>query len=129
MQRTMAHLLWAEALAKLSRMEALRKDFCQPTVSGWEPPVDMLETAEAMILVAALPGVRAADVELAVEGSELTIVGTRRLPPAIHIARVHRMELPQGRFERKVMLPTGRYELGERHLTDGCLTIILRKVR
>ncbi len=128
MQRITAHLLWAEALAKLSRIEALRRDFCQPTVSGWEPPVDMLETAETMILVAAMPGVRVADVDLSEDGNELAIVGTRQLPPAIHIARVLRMELPQGRFERRVVLPPGRYELVERDLADGCLTIILKKL-
>ena len=128
MQRITAHLLWAEALAKLSRVEALRRDFCQPTPFGWEPPVDMLETAGTVILVVAMPGVRVADVELDVDGNELAIVGTRRLPPAIHIARVHRMELPQGRFERRVPLPSGHYELVERDLADGCLTITLRKL-
>ncbi|MDB5377709.1 MAG: heat shock protein Hsp20 [Rubritepida sp.] len=128
MQRTTAYLLWADALAKLSRIEALRKDFCQPTGFGWEPPVDVLETAETMILVAAMPGVRVVDIDLAVEGNELAIVGIRQLPPAIHVARVHRMELPHGRFERRVALPPGRYELVERELADGCLTIILRKL-
>ena len=38
------------------------------------------------------------------------------------------MELPHGRFERRVTLPPGRYELVRRELVDGCLTVILRKL-
>ena len=49
MQRTTAHLLWADALAKLSRLEALRRDFAQPTGFGWEPPVDFAEAFQRTV--------------------------------------------------------------------------------
>jgi HSP20 family molecular chaperone IbpA len=38
------------------------------------------------------------------------------------------MELPYGRFERRVALPPGRFELSGRDLVDGCLTVTLRKL-
>ena len=81
-----------------------------------------------LILIAALPGVRAADVELVVSHRELAIIGTRRLPALPGPTRVHRMEMPHGRFERRISLPPGTYELARRDLADGCLTIVLRKV-
>jgi hypothetical protein len=37
------------------------------------------------------------------------------------------MELPQGRFERRVPLPRGRYGQVSRHMIDGCLLVSLHK--
>ena len=128
MQRTPEHLMWADALHLLARAEQMQRGFFQPASIGWEPPVDLLETADDLVLIAALPGVRAADVDLVVGNGELAIVGVRRLPSAIHAARVHRMELPHGRFERRVPLPPGTYELVRHDLADGCLTVVLRKL-
>jgi HSP20 family molecular chaperone IbpA len=41
---------------------------------------------------------------------------------------IHRLELPYGRFERRIELPPGRYEVVQRELIDGCLTLSLRKL-
>ena len=99
MPRTAANLMWADALAIVARADRLHREFFRPAPSGWEPPVDLLETADELILVAALPGVRATDVELVIAGGELAIVGTRRLPALPGRTRIHRMELPHGHFE------------------------------
>ncbi len=127
MPRTAANLMWADALAIVARADRLHREFFRPAQSGWEPPVDLLETADELILVAALPGVRAADVDLVISGGELAIVGMRRLPVLPGRTRIHRMELPHGHFERRIALPPGAYELARRDLVDGCLTIVLRK--
>lgn len=127
MPRTAANLMWADALAIVARADRLHREFFRPAQSGWEPPVDLLETADELILVAALPGVRAADVDLVISGGELAIVGVRRLPVLPGRTRIHRMELPHGHFERRIALPPGAYELARRDLVDGCLTIVLRK--
>lgn len=128
MPRTPANLMWADALAIVARADRMHREFFRPAPSGWEPPVDLLETSDELILIAALPGVRAADVELVVSHRELAIVGTRRFPALPGPTRVHRMEMPHGQFERRVALPPGTYELARRDLLDGCLTIVLRKV-
>lgn len=127
MPRSAANLMWAEALAIVARADRLHREFFRPAPAGWEPPVDLLENAEELILIAALPGVRVADVDLVISRSELAIIGTRRLPVLLGPTRVHRMELPHGRFERRVALPPGTYELVRRDLVDGCLTVVLRK--
>ena len=51
--------------------------------SGWEPPVDLLETANELIIIAALPGVRASRCRPRARHGEIAIVGTRRLPAAL----------------------------------------------
>lgn len=128
MPRTAADLMWADALARLARADRLHQDFFRPAPAGWEPPVDLLETEHELILMAALPGVRASEVDLVVGRGELAIVGTRLLPASLRLARVHRMELPHGRFERRVALPQGAYELARREIQDGLLLVVLRKV-
>ncbi len=128
MPRNAANLMWADALAIVARADRLHREFFRPAPSGWEPPVDLLETADELILIAALPGVRVADVDLVISGGELAIVGRRRLPVLPGPTRIHRMELPHGHFERRIALPPGAYELSRRDLADGCLTVVLRKV-
>ena len=120
--------MWTDALALAARADLMRREFFRPAPVGWEPPVDLLETADELILVAALPGVRVADVDLVIGGGEIAVIGTRPLPAVRGPARIHRMELPHGRFERRVALPPGAYELARRDLVDGCLTVVLRKL-
>ncbi len=128
MPRTPANLMWADALAIVARADRMHREFFRPAATGWEPPVDLLETPNELILFAALPGVHAADMELVVSHRELAIIGTRRLPALPGSTRVHRMEIPHGRFERRIALPPGSYDLARHDLADGCLTIVLRKV-
>lgn len=128
MPRDPTEAMWTQALGVLARADRLHREVFRPAQLGWEPPIDLLETEDALMIVAALPGVRAADVDLVIGGGELAIVGQRQLPAGLRSARVHRMELPHGRFERRVVLPPGAYELSGRDLVDGCLIVTLRKL-
>ncbi|MFL5252490.1 MAG: Hsp20/alpha crystallin family protein [Rhodopila sp.] len=128
MPRNASDILWAEAVSALARIDRLNRDFFRPDPTGWEPPVDVLETRDELVIMAALPGVHVDEVEIVVQDSTLAIVGIRRLPPFLQRARVHRMELPHGRFERRVTIPSGRYELTRRDLADGLLVVALRRI-
>jgi HSP20 family protein len=57
----------------------------------------------------------------------LVVAGIRVLPPELQTAVIHRLELPQGRFERRVRLPAGAYSSIRRSAVDGCLLIALQK--
>jgi HSP20 family protein len=125
--------MWSEACEMLARAERLHRQFgalqrrsAQAPV--WEPPVDMLETAGELLIFAALPGVDPDEVQVVIEGADLVIVGQRALPVELRTAVIHRLELPQGRFERRVTLPAGRYAGVRRAMVNGCLVIALRKV-
>ena len=120
--------MWSEACDSLARAERLHRQFFQPRRSGtWEPPVDILETEREVLLFFALPGVSIDKVEAIIDGADLVVAGVRVLPPQLRTAIIHRIELPQGRFERRVRLPTGRYRDILRAAADGCLVITLRK--
>jgi HSP20 family molecular chaperone IbpA len=125
--------MWSEALQMLARAERMREQMFLPVgrragAAAWAPPVDVLETEREVLVLAALPGVDVAKVEAAIEnGSVLVIAGQRALPPELSTATIHRLELPQGRFERRVPLPNGRYETVRRTEANGCLVITLTK--
>ena len=120
--------MWSEACDSLARAERLHRQFFQPRRPGtWEPPVDILETEREVLLFFALPGVSIEKVEAIIDGADLVVAGTRVLPPQLRTAVIHRIELPQGRFERRVRLPAGRYREVVRAAADGCLVITLRK--
>ncbi|HET7678707.1 MAG TPA: Hsp20/alpha crystallin family protein [Xanthobacteraceae bacterium] len=116
----------------LSRAERLHREFFRPApvtarFPCWEPPVDVLETEQAVLVLVALPGVDPERVEAAIEGADLVLSGLRVLPPELQTAVIHRLELPQGRFERRMRLPPGRYAAVRRAFVHGCLAVTLEK--
>jgi HSP20 family protein len=124
--------MWSEAFAMLARVDRLHREFFRPVGSpshqpAWEPPVDILETGREVLVFVALPGVDIEQVEAAIDGADLVIAGTRLLPSELRTAVIHRLELPHGRFVRRVRLPDGRYRTVRRSATDGCLLITLEK--
>ena len=123
--------MWSQALSMLERAERMHRQMFVPVAGrasvSWEPPVDVLETDREVLVLVALPGVDVAKVEAAIDGRMLVIAGQRLLPPELRTATIHRLELPQGRFERRVSLPPGRYESVRRAEAHGCLVISLTK--
>jgi HSP20 family molecular chaperone IbpA len=124
--------MWSEALQMLARAERLHREVFTPAQGAqrgvnWEPPTDVLETADAVLIFVALPGVDAEKVDLAIRGGVLMISGERVLPDELRTAIIHRLELPQGRFERHVPLPAGVYGTPQSGVAHGCLVIRLPK--
>jgi HSP20 family molecular chaperone IbpA len=124
--------MWSEACEMLARAERLHREFFRPARSAtrlptWEPPVDVLETAHEVLVLVALPGVDPDRVEVAIEGDDLVVLGTRVLPPELRTAMIHRLELPQGQFARRVRLPAGRFSGVRRSTVHGCLAVTLQK--
>lgn len=124
--------MWSEACEVLARAERMHRQFFQPVRSlsrlpAWEPPADVLETEREVLVIVALPGVKSEQVEAAIDGGDLVLAGTRTLPAELGSAVIHRLELPQGRFERRLRLPAVRYSDIRRSFADGCLVVLLKK--
>jgi len=124
--------MWSEACEMLARAERMHQDFFGPPRGrakqpSWEPPVDVLETECEVLVLVALPGVSAQQVQAGIDGADLVVAGSRVLPRELRTAVIHRLELPQGRFERRIRLPAGRYDSVNVAVVDGCLTVTLRK--
>ncbi len=121
--------MWSEACDMLARAERMHREFFRPARArmAWEPPVDVLETEHDVLVFMALPGVAPERVEAGIDGGDLVVAGSRVLPAALRTAVIHRLELPQGRFERRVRLPAGRYASVRHAMANGCLLITLEK--
>ncbi len=125
--------MWADALHTVARAERLQRQMFQPGAAdrrrapAWEPPVDVFETANDLRVLAALPGVDPQQIQVTIDDGVLVISGERGLRAELQGAVIHRLELPQGRFERRLVLPAGRFEIEPPRLESGCLVIVLRK--
>ena len=124
--------MWADALELLEQADRMHRQFFALTGSSgaqvrWEPPVDLVEGSTDVVVTVALPGVPAERIELHLD-NDLLVIGAVRPPPACsHNAIIRRLEIPYGRFERRIALPAGRYELVEQVAQNGCLHLRLRK--
>jgi HSP20 family molecular chaperone IbpA len=120
--------MWSEAMILLARAEREQREVFQLTEIGWEPPIDVLEMETGLLVIVALPGVRPDEMETIVGRGELTVRGVRRWPAVQPPARVHRIELPHGRFQRRLRLPHGTFRLAGQDHQDGCLVLTLLRL-
>lgn len=124
--------MWAEACAMMERAERLHRQFFRPGSAAvapatWEPPIDMFENEREVLIVAVLPGVAHQDLEVYVNANELVLRGIRHMPAIGRGTAIRRLEVPYGRFERRVALTGASFRLQRSELTNGCLSLSLLK--
>lgn len=120
--------MWSEALRLFERADRLhRQFFLTREPASWEPPLDVAESGDELRLQLALPGVSPDAVTVAAGAGGLVISAIRSFPYREREARIHRVEIPYGRFERRIEFPADSYELKSRTQLDGILTLIFRR--
>ncbi len=132
--RDLSRLMWSEALSLLEQADRLHRQFIRPAAAEapvWEPPVDIVETADAVWVHVALPGAAADSVAVQFDAGAITISAHRPFPLRSSegecAARIHALEIPYGRFARRIGLPTQALTLAGRKMQDGCLTLVFSK--
>ncbi|MBI4443351.1 MAG: Hsp20/alpha crystallin family protein [Acidobacteria bacterium] len=96
--------------------------------SLWNPPVDVYETNESIVIKADLPEVAPNDVDIAVQGNTLTVRGERKRESEINEKDYHRVERSYGTFARSFTLPaTIDADKIEANFSQGVLKINLPK--
>ena len=118
--------MWSEALSLLEQADRLQRQFFRPPSAdarAWEPPVDVIETADGLTIHVALPGVRADSIAVEIGSDAITVRGVREFPARQGDARIHALEIPYGRFERRIVLPLQALTLSSEDLQNGCLTL------
>ena len=123
--------MWGEALTMLDRAQRLQRQFFTHAAVAWEPPVDIVEADDALQVHVALPGVSADTVTVALDPAGITISALRAFPCRSEDGRIHRLEIPYGRFERHVGLALGDpytpLELAAKSFEDGVLVLTFRR--
>ena len=132
--RDLSRFMWSEALSLLDQADRLRRQFVRPAagrVPAWEPPADIVETRDYVRVSVALPGVEANSISVLHEQDVVHITARRAFPltesESARGARIHAVEIPHGRFERRVVIPSRALVLTEQHLRGGCLTLVFRR--
>ena len=129
-KRALDALMWAEACEAMERAQRLQRQFFHRShgTPYWEAPCGIFETETALIILIALPGVEMEQISVTLSAGILVVSGERPLPREMREARIHRIEIPHGHFERRIELPPMRFEITGRHLANGCLMLHLAKL-
>jgi HSP20 family protein len=92
------------------------------------PAVDMYQTDNEVVVKAAIPGVKADDVQINVTGEVLTIKGETKEKEEVKEKVYHLREQRWGMFERTIALPTDVVaDKAKAEFENGVLTITLPK--
>jgi HSP20 family protein len=115
-------------------MDRLFEDsFVRPRVWGsWSEggslAMDVRSTPDALVVEAALPGIKPDDVDITVEGGTLTVTGEYRTERNEGEGEYLVQELRRGSFSRTVTLPEGlRPDRATATFEDGVLTLRIPK--
>ena len=115
----------------LDRAERLQRQFSYQVMDAWEPPADVLESGGELRVHIALPGAPPESIAVVIEPGGVTVSGLRTFPCREEGAHIHRIEIPYGRFERRIGLPLadpyGGLKLAGKSLVDGVLTLTFRR--
>src|ERR1700694_5054589 len=125
-------LMWTTACEMIDRAERLHRQFFQPIAApmpemSWEPPIDIIETDYEILIHVALPWVDRDAIKVTVDVDGVSIVGFRRPSAIPRGSRVHRLEIPYGKFERQISFPARGLRFGPSELANGCLTLKFSK--
>jgi HSP20 family protein len=92
------------------------------------PAVDMYQTDDEIVVKAAIPGIKADDVQINVTGETLTIKGEMKEKEEVKEKAYHLREQRWGTFERSIVLPTDVVaDKAKAEFENGVLTITLPK--
>ena len=105
-------------------------DFRPGAAEQWMPPADIVETESGVVAILEIPGVRAEDVDIRLEGRRLIVRGVRRPCPPAGPRSYRQLEIRHGLFERRLELPHAVLETGVcARLRDGVLEVFLPRAQ
>ncbi len=122
--------MWTQACELLDRADRMQREFVRYVGPGadaavWEPPVDIQETPQGLQFVFALPGVNPEHIDISLEPNALIVRAIRPARLGSSDSVVRRMEIPHGRFVRRIALAGARFRLGDTRYLNGCLEVRL----
>ena len=126
---------WEPVREMISLREAMDRlfdeAFTQPfgARTSWSAPaIDMYQTDDEVVVKAAIPGLKADDVQISVTGDTLTLRGEYKDKGEASEKAYHIRERRYGIFERSLQLPmTVVADKAKAEFEDGILTISLPK--
>jgi HSP20 family protein len=108
---------------------AWNREFGEEMKEGvWQPPVDIYEDEQSVIIKAEVPDVDQKDIEVKIENNTLTLRGERKHSSDIRKENYYRVERFFGQFQRSFSLPQSiDQDKVQASCDKGILTITLPK--
>lgn len=119
-----------QAMDRLFEDSFIRPSRLWPELGRGELPldIDMYQTANDVVVKAALPGVRPEEVDISITGDTLTIKGERKEEQEIRDDDYFYRERRHGAFSRSVPIPVSiKSDKAEAVFENGVLTLTLPK--
>ncbi|MGH2427941.1 MAG: Hsp20/alpha crystallin family protein [Candidatus Limnocylindria bacterium] len=124
-----------EIVSLRSAMDRLFEDsFVSPVTwrtiggDGITPPMDVHQTPDEIVVTAALPGLKAEDVEITMTGQTLSLRGEFKADDAVERDQYLYRERRHGTFNRSIQLPVRvEGDRAEATFVDGILTLRVPK--
>ena len=134
----MAIINWSPAREIASLQQGINRlfedVFAQPggydsdAMGAWRPPVDIVDTEEAIVIFAEIPGVEKDQVSIEVKDNVISIQGERFVDKSIGNGSYYRSERVFGKFGRSFALPAMiRTDNIRASFKNGILKIIIPK--
>jgi len=108
---------------------AWNREFGEELKEGvWQPPVDIYEDEQSVVIKAEVPDVDQKDIEVRIENNTLTLKGERNHSSEIKKENYYRVERYFGQFQRSFSLPQSiNQDKVQATCERGILTITLPK--
>lgn len=112
------------------RMQRVFQDGFQTADKGqWQPPVDIYENDEEIVILAEIPGVNEENIDIQINDGLLLIHGEKQSPMERSSDSYYRLERPFGKFARSFAIPTNvDADNVSAKLKDGVLCVTLKKL-
>ena len=115
--------------AEMDRLFAEALELGTDPATEWCPELDIVETADSILILVEVPGLSPEDLKIEVRGTRVAISGVKMTPLPSDKIRFERIERSHGRFRREVQLyvPLNTHQ-GKARLVHGLLAVEFPKV-
>ena len=136
----MAIVRWWDPMRDLSSIQEKMNQLFEDTFSRtrgrdealgkgmWTPAVDILETEDAVVVKAEIPGVERDQIAVEIKDGILTLHGERKFEKEVKEENYHRIERAYGTFHRSFSLPSSvEQDKISAKFNEGVLEVTLPK--
>ncbi len=119
LERQMGRMLRSSSLSRMMPMSSS---------GGWQPPVDVYETTDDIIVLMDTAGIDMDNIAITAEKKSITVEGRRNLPKRGNVCCIHQLEIEMGFFKRTISFPVSvRFSEPTFSCQNGILEIRLPK--
>jgi len=92
-------------MGRMLRSTSLSRTVPMTSSEGWQPDVDVYETADDLIVLMDTAGIDMDNMTVTAQKNSITVEGRRSLPKRGNVCCIHQLEIEMGFFKRTISFP------------------------